>query len=234
MQPYFFPYLGHFALIAHADAWVVFDITQYTPKTWMNRNRVLHPVTGCNYVTVALSNSSINIKTCEARILDVKGTHKSIIGKLSHYRHKAPYFSNVKEIVDEAFGSLKNDFLTSLNVTALKTVCRYLGIPFCVQIASEINLSLPAHLGPGEWALEISHQLGASSYINPISGRQLFNPQQFKDRGISLFFMQFDDFSYNTHPYQYENNLSVLDVLMWNHPKDVRDILATNSHLVAA
>jgi hypothetical protein len=30
MQPYFFPYLGHFALIAAVDEWVVFDVTQYT------------------------------------------------------------------------------------------------------------------------------------------------------------------------------------------------------------
>ena len=43
MQPYFFPYLGHFALIANVDAWIVFDVTQYTPRTWINRNRVLHP-----------------------------------------------------------------------------------------------------------------------------------------------------------------------------------------------
>ncbi len=62
MQPYFFPYLGHFALIAHTDAWVVFDISQYTPKTWMNRNRVLHPTDGWTYVTAPLSNSSIHIK----------------------------------------------------------------------------------------------------------------------------------------------------------------------------
>ncbi|XRD86327.1 WbqC family protein [Dyella acidisoli] len=234
MQPYFFPYLAHFALIAHTDAWVVFDITQYTPKTWMNRNRILHPATGWNYVTVPLSNSSTSIKTHEARILDIAASHKSIIGKLSHYRHKAPYFDNVKEIVNDVFTSMKNDLLTSLNVQALKTVCAYLNIPFRVQISSEMKLQLPANLEPGEWALEISHQLGASSYINPISGRQLFNPQRFKERDISLYFMQFDNFAYDTQPYLYESNLSVLDVLMWNHPNDVRGILIANSHLVAA
>ena len=62
MQPYFFPYLGHFALIANVDAWIVFDVTQYTPKTWINRNRVLHPTSGANWVSVALKNSSISIK----------------------------------------------------------------------------------------------------------------------------------------------------------------------------
>jgi hypothetical protein len=47
MQPYFFPYLGHFGLIAAVDQWIVFDVTQYTPKTW-NRNPSLHPDTSCN------------------------------------------------------------------------------------------------------------------------------------------------------------------------------------------
>jgi WbqC-like protein family len=48
MQPYFCPYLGHFALIAAVDQRIVFDVTQYTPKTWMNRNPILHPDTSCN------------------------------------------------------------------------------------------------------------------------------------------------------------------------------------------
>ena len=43
MQPYFFPYIGYFSLIANTDLWVVFDTPQYTRKSWMNRNRILHP-----------------------------------------------------------------------------------------------------------------------------------------------------------------------------------------------
>jgi len=54
MQPYFFPYLGHFSLISSVDKWIVFDVTQYTPKTWMNRNRILHPKTGWQYVPFRL------------------------------------------------------------------------------------------------------------------------------------------------------------------------------------
>jgi len=234
MQPYFFPYLGHFALIAHTDAWVVFDITQYTPKTWMNRNRILHPVTGWNYVTVPLSNSSINIKTHEARVLDVAATHKSILGKLSHYRHRAPYFNGVVKIVNEVFASLKNDSLVSLNTQTLRVVSNYLDIPFRMQVCSELNLPLPTDLAPGEWALEISSQLGASGYVNPVSGGQLFDPSRFRARNISLHFLQFDTFVYETPPYQYERDLSILDVLMWSHPKIVRDKILTNSHLIAA
>lgn len=82
MQPYFFPYLGHFALIASTDAWVVFDITQYMPKTWMNRNRILHPKESWNYISVPLSNSSISIRTSEARVLDLAKACDSVLGML--------------------------------------------------------------------------------------------------------------------------------------------------------
>ena len=41
MQPYFFPYLGYYSLIAATDHWVVFDTAQYIRRGWVNRNRVL-------------------------------------------------------------------------------------------------------------------------------------------------------------------------------------------------
>ena len=234
MQPYFFPYLGHFALIAHTDAWVVFDISQYTPKTWMNRNRVLHPTAGWNYVTAPLSNSSISIKTFEARVLNMAATQKSVIGKLSHYRRKAPYFKDVITLVNQAFDSLSTDSLVSLNVQALQVICGYLNIPFHARICSELDLPLPLDLGPGEWALEISSLLQATGYINPISGRGLFDSKCFNGRNISLHFLQFEDFVYNTGPYQFEGNLSILDVLMWNDPKVVRESLLQNSRVIDA
>jgi len=233
MQPYFFPYLGHFALIANTNEWVVFDISQYTPKTWMNRNRVLHPTSGWTYVTVPLSNSSINIKTHEARILDGPATQTSILGKLSHYRHKAPHFNEVTKLINQAFTCPGTESLVTLNVKALQVVCQYLEIPLRVRVCSDLGLQLPRGLGPGDWALEISSQLGATSYVNPISGRALFDPVRFKERNISLCFLEFDEFVYKTGPYKFEGSLSVLDVLMWNSPELVRQTIREHSRLIA-
>ena len=221
MQPYFFPYLGHFSLIAAVDEWVVFDITQYTPKTWMNRNRILHPKSGWQYVTVPLSNSSISIKTHEARILNLAEAKSGISGKLSHYKKKAPCFEPVNALVNEVFDSATDDSLVHLNVRGLDKVCQYLDIPFNYKICSELDLALPEKLGPGEWALEICSQLGATNYINPASGQDIFNPAEFSRRGISLHFAQAAEFVYDTAPYQYESNLSIIDVLMWNPPEVV-------------
>lgn len=221
MQPYFFPYLGHFSLIAAVDEWIVFDITQYTPKSWMNRNRILHPSAGWQYVTVPLSNSSISIKTHEAKVLNCGGAKANIIGKLSHYKKKAPYFKPVNALVNEVFDSTTDDSLVHLNVRGLDVVCKYLDIPFNYRICSELNLPLPEKLGPGEWALEICSLLGATTYVNPASGQDLFNSAEFTRRGISLHYAQPTEFVYDTAPYQYELNLSILDVLMWNPPEAV-------------
>ena len=52
MQPYFLPYLGYYALIRATDTWVVFDDTQYIRHGWVDRNRVLHPTEGWQYIKV--------------------------------------------------------------------------------------------------------------------------------------------------------------------------------------
>ena len=167
MQPYFFPYPGHFALIARCDEWVVFDITQYTPKTWMNRNRVLHPDGGPHWISVPLANGSISIKTSEARVLDPAGACRSVLGKLSHYRRQAPFFKAVEDLVREAFAlPTGDDSLVHLNLRGLDAVCGYLGLDFKRRIASELQLDLPAQLAPGDWALEIGRRLGAKAYLN--------------------------------------------------------------------
>jgi hypothetical protein len=229
MQPYFFPYLGHFSLITAVDDWLVFDITQYTPKTWMNRNRILNPNDGWQYVSIPLANGSISIKTHEAKILDPVKARENVQGKLSHYKRKAPYYNAVLKLIEETFDD-DDDSLVRLDVRGLAAVCRYLNLPFRYRICSEMNLNLPATLGPGEWALEICSQLGAGSYLNPSSGKALFDRTRFVERGIDLYYAKFTEFHYRTMDYRYESYLSMLDILMWNPPDAISR--AAREHIV--
>jgi hypothetical protein len=223
MQPYFFPNLGHFALIAATDEWVVFDVTQYARKSWINRNRILHPTEGWQYVSVPLATSSTQIKIHEARVADSAGFHQSLCGKLSHYRKRAPHFDAVLDIVNQAFESAADDSLTTLNVSALTAVCNYLDIPFRHRLCSDLGLNFPEYMGPGDWAPFIARALGATGYINPIGGSELFRSADFTDHGIDLWFARFGDFNYPTPGYNFVPGLSILDVLMWNPPEQVRE-----------
>ncbi len=233
MQPYFFPYLGHFALVAQTDHWMVFDITQYTPKTWMNRNAVLHPNGGRNWISVPLRNGGISIKTHEARILDVAAARRTVLGKLTHYKRHAPFYRDVITLVERAFAMPEADCsLVHLNVHGLVSVCDHLGLPFRYQICSEAQWDLPTDLGPGDWALHICRQIGATHYLNPAGGRHLFDPQAYREAGIEIEFLEMEPFRYATEPYVFEEGLSILDVLMWNDPAVVRQALRDCSRIV--
>lgn len=232
MQPYFFPYFGHFALIAVVDEWIVFDVTQYTPKTWMNRNRILHPKDGWQYVSVPLANGSISIRTSEAKLLDAAAAETALIGKLSAFR-RAPFHTRVVDLIRQAYAGRKDDTLCALNVSALRAVCAYLGVPFVHRICSELELDFPERMGPGDWAPFICQTLGATSYVNPVGGRELFDSAKFERAGVELLFADVAEFAYAPGPYRYEPHLSIIDVLLWNEPERVTHALRENLTLLA-
>jgi len=232
MQPYFFPNLGHFALIAATDQWIVFDITQYTPKSWMNRNRVLHPAQGWNYISVPLVKSSTSLLTHQAEVKDLEATEKSILGKLSHYKKMAPFYQQVCQLVNNTFKETADHRLVSLNVSGLKQVCNYLNIPLQLKICSDLNLRFHENLAAGDWAPSIAQQLSANIYINPWGGRDLFHQKAFDDAGIELQLLQFNAPEYATPGYQFEPHLSILDTLMWVPPGQVKAYLESQRRLV--
>lgn len=231
MQPYFFPNLAHFALIAATDAWVVFDVTQYTRKSWMSRNRILHPKEGWNYVTVPLRNTSLDTRIHEARVADMKSARKSLQGKLGHYHKAAPFFRDVRDLVDRVFDGAGEDSLVALNVSGLREVCMYLDVPFTYHICSAMGLEFPDRMGAGQWAPFICGELGATTYINPPGGRALFDPSDFERHGTQLYIAEFIPFIYDTGPFEFSEGLSILDVLMWNPPEVVRQVLQDNIRL---
>jgi hypothetical protein len=233
MQPYFFPYLGHFALIAAVDEWAVFDVTQYARKSWINRNRVLHPDGGWQYVSMPLANSSIHIKISETRVAGLPEQERYVLGKISHYKRRAPYYVQACDVVRSAFAEVSDDGLVALNVAGLRTVCQYLGLPFRYRICSQLPIDYPAGLSAGQWAPWICARLSADVYVNPIGGRELFDPADFASAGVGLEFLDFESFTYDTQPYNFERDLSILDVLMWNSPDAVVQALRRNSSLTS-
>jgi hypothetical protein len=215
MQPYFFPYLGYFELIARTDRWIVFDAVQYNPKSWMNRNRILHPTQGWQYITVPVAKAPHGTAISKIRIKDRDAALQRILGQLDHYRKRAPYFHQVRELVQSAFAT-SSDRLVDLNVSGLAAVCGYLRINFDYSLCTATGLDLGGIEHAGQWALKIAQQLGASDYLNPPGGKELFRQDEWDAAGIRLSFTDMNDFRYDCSPYAFVENLSIIDVLMWN------------------
>jgi len=225
MQPYFFPYLGYFDLINQTEQWVVFDTVQYIRHGWVNRNRILHPSRGWQYVTVPLKKHSRSASVSETEIVDDSGKwRQKIIGQLQHYRKRAPFFRETMALVKEGLSS-ESTSIARLNVNSLGLVCDYLGIEFRYQYFSDMHLDLGPIEGPGDWALRISQAMGASEYVNPPGGADLFDPDAFQAAGIKLTIRRLPPLEYQCGRYEFIPNLSIIDVLMWNAPEKVKEHL---------
>ena len=232
MQPYFFPNLSHFALIAAVDEWIVFDVTQFTRKSWMTRNRILHPSSGWQYVNVAVDKAPLGTKTKDIRVIDMAASRAATIGKLAHYKRTAPRFDRVAGLVEQVFDNADGATLVDLNVSCLREACAVLEIPLSLRICSQLDLDFPETMGPGDWAPHIAAAVGATSYVNPIGGRELFDPNDFSARGVELRFAEFEDFQRETPGYVHVPGLSVLDALMWVEPEVIVERLKSGTKLV--
>ncbi len=140
MQPYFFPYLGYFELIGQCDNWIVFDTAQYIRHGWVNRNRILHPNSGWQYITVPLQKHARETPINQTETQPYEQWESRILGQLQHYKKKAPGYELVSELVRDCLGPQETN-LSRLNVITLRKTCEVLGIPFRYQIFSEMNLA---------------------------------------------------------------------------------------------
>lgn len=225
MQPYFFPYLGYFDLINRTDKWVVFDVVQYQKKSWMNRNRIHHPSEGWQYIGAPVSKHGRFSLIKDIQVNDSVVIKDKLLGQLAHYKKHAPYYESVCEITANAFDSMQDETLVDLNVKSLLVVCDYLGIDFDYSVFSNLDVDIPVVNHPGQWALEIAASLKASEYINPPNGKDIFIGSEFEERNIKLTLTSLVDFEYDCFPYETINHLSIIDVLMFCSPVEVKQYL---------
>jgi len=68
-------------------------------------------------------------------------------------------------------------------------------------------------------------QLQATTYINPPGGRDLFDNSKFEASNIQLQFLQPGLTTYSQRRAQFEPALSIIDVMMFNEPAAIKDLL---------
>jgi len=226
MQPYFFPNLAHFSLIAATDKWVVFDTPQFDRKGWMNRNRILKRNGGWKYVRVPILKASRETSIREIRLDPHVDALSLFLRNLDAYsdRH-APNVAAVQDVIREGFRGLGSS-LVELNVNCLSAVCSYIGLKFEYQIFSRMELGVDPASTAGEWAPRISQALGATCYINPIGGRDLFSSGDFLKAGVEVAFLKAVEKSYGQgSSAPFINGLSVVDALMFLSAAEVRELV---------
>ncbi|MGH8372229.1 MAG: WbqC family protein [Gammaproteobacteria bacterium] len=224
MQPYFFPYIGYWQLIHAVDCFVLFDDAQYMRHGWVNRNRILKPGGGWQYIVVPLKKHDMKDPIKNVNTHPDNKWKELLIRQLAHYKRKAQYFDETNEMVRDALLSDTHQSIATVNAAIIKNVCAHLDIKADIILSSEQNFDYSRVSDAGEWALRIAEQIQASEYINPASGAGLFDQTKFSSSNIRLSFLKSKEIEY---PQQgiFEPSLSIIDVLMFNGIQGTKMIL---------
>ena len=218
MQPYFMPYIGYWQLMAAVDTYVVYDDVNYIKGGWVSRNNIL--LNGKKHMfTITLNGASPNKLFNEITIKDDFKKFSRLIE--SAYR-KAPYYYEVSALLERIY-SFEDRSLGAFMMNSFQVVLDYLDITTKLILSSSIEKDNT--LRAKDKVKHICHLLGADTYYNAIGGQELYDKDDFYSHNIELKFIQPE-----IQPYQQLNNefiggLSIIDVLMWNDIKNVKDIL---------
>lgn len=226
MQPYFMPYLGYFSLIKNTDDFILFDTVQFIRHGWIERNRILKPNGGWQYFQVPIiKENGRDTIIKEVKINNSEKWKSRILGQLQHYKKRAPYYNKVVELLDDIFKADYDDIVL-LNKASLERVCKYLGVDSKISVFSEMSLDVAPATAPDEWALNICKAIdGADEYWNPVGGVSFFDKNKYRNAGIKICFQEMILTPYRQLGNEFEPGLSIIDVMMFNSPESINEML---------
>lgn len=220
MQPYIFPYLGYWQLIYSTEQWIFFDTVQYNKRSWMNRNRILHPDKNKDfqYISVPVKKQPRGTLIKDAQIAQDRNWKKTIEGQLTVYKRlHAKYFDEVFHLVRSLLDMGNGRSFLEFCIVSTEEICRRLHIELNYQIASQTKFNQENITTPGEWALEICKAQQADMYINPYSGYEIFDESLYQKNNIELRFLKPRLKKYaQSKREKFISSLSIIDVLMFN------------------
>ncbi len=222
MQPYFFPYIGYFQLIHAVDVFVIYNDVNYINRGWINRNNILINNVP-HYITLQLEKASQNKLIYEINIVSDPKNREGLFKKICTSYAKAPYYSEVIPIIDKIVFN-KEAKLDKYLEFSIRELSAYVDIDTTFVKSSEIDKNNA--LRGQEKILEIARKLKADHYINPIGGVELYEKGAIERYGISLNFIKTDTISYAQFSENFVPNLSIIDVMMFNSKRSLKELLA--------
>lgn len=221
MQPYFFPYIGYFQLIANSDVFVIYDDVNFIKKGWINRNNIL--VNNSSYLfTMPLKSVSQNKLINEIFISDIDKWKIDILKTISNSYKKAPFFDDVFPIIEKiiSFDELN---LALYIQNSIQNLCAYLKINTKIIMSSEIDKN--NELRGESKIIDICLQLKANQYVNAIGGIELYKKENFSEKNIDLKFIKTENIIYKQFKDDFTPWLSIIDVIMFNSVDETRKLL---------
>jgi hypothetical protein len=219
MQPYFFPYIGYWQLLNYVDTYVVYDDVNYIKGGWINRNFILANGKK-SLLTLQLKKASPNKLINEIEIGD---NFNKKLKTISQAYSKAPFFDSIFPIIESLFMSSESNLAFFL-FESIKKISEYLEIETSILLSS--SLQKDNSLSGQDKIVNICQKLEADTYVNAIGGQDLYSKNIFLENNIKLDFLKSNSIEYPQFNNEFIANLSMIDVLMFNSPSQIKEYLS--------
>lgn len=226
MQPYLFPYIGYFQLIAAVDRFIFYDDVNFLKGGWINRNRLF--LSGqVSWFTLHLQGASPHSKINEVYVQPNGTWRRKLLASVRQSYGRAPCFESAYALLEKIVLSGERS-LSSLSRESVMAVADYLGLDteFAVSTGRYNNENLRASAR----ILDICRQEQALEYHNLPGGMELYSAEELALAGVDLHFVQPKLLEYPQLAAPFKPGLSILDVLMFNDRKSSRRLLGIANH----
>lgn len=181
MQPYFYPYLGYFHLIASVDLFLIFDCVQFPRRGRAHRAPLPKKDT---WLTLPLAQQPRDTLISDLEFLG--NMHITWSAKLDRLRSLAQAPELRAALAPPRTGQVI-DYLEA----HLRFACGALGISTKIQRSSKYRIA--SKLWAQDRVTALASATGATSYVNLPGGRTLYDPAAFLAADLNLSFVpQYD------------------------------------------
>ncbi|MEO1554848.1 MAG: WbqC family protein [Pseudomonadota bacterium] len=180
MQPYFYPYMGYFRLMAAVDIFVLFDCVQFPRRGRVHRSEVPHNSGGSTWLTLPLASAPQQTRIDAMRFApDAASTFGQRCASLT-------WLDGLPASVTAALTGPMDRPIDYLEQN-LVAVARYLGLSTRVERSS--RYAIPAEIRRGARVRAVAKAVGATQYVNAPGGRGLYHQSEFIADGLALSFL---------------------------------------------
>jgi hypothetical protein len=183
-QPYFFPNIGYFLLLNQCSTHVFLDHVNMKKKSFITRN-YLHSLNV--KIFVPLRGLSQNRMINEHDINDYTNYTNQLFDKILKLYVKYPFFDDLQEIVDDIQKKIcSRSKISEFNAVTTQALSEFLGLKVKFYMSSDLKIS--SEMKKSDLLIEICQKLGYGKYINLAGGKDLYDSNAFKTKGIDIFF----------------------------------------------
>jgi hypothetical protein len=208
LQPTYLPWMGYFGMIDIADVFVFYDDVQFEKQGWQQRNRIKTPQ-GEAWLSVHIYHD-FGQKINEVKINDASNWRKKHWQSIYQSYAKAPHFLEYQDEIEKIY-QMEWVYIGELNIFIIKKLSELLGVRIPKFIKSSELEGITGQ--KTDRLFPILEQIGADEYVTGPGTRDYLETDKFRERGIKLYWYEFQHPVYPQIRGEFTPYLSVIDLL---------------------